>query len=294
MNLAELIIFLDDILIHGTNLQQIEDRTIKSLERLRCFKLKLDPDKCIFATTEVRHLGCLISAEGIRPDPEKIEALTSWPVPKTVRDVKAFLGFAGFYRRWIPQFAQIAKPLNDLTVGHVPHKLKKTAKKAGALNLSSDISHLWGEREQGAFESLIKAPTADPMLGIADQSQPFILHCDASGTGLGAVLYQHQQGELKVIAYASRGLNKTEVNYPAHKREFLALKWAMAEKFHDYILGSRVTVVTDNNPNAKLDAVSYRWLSSLSLYDFDLVYKQGSTHTCGRVVKATAGPARSK
>ncbi|PVD18680.1 hypothetical protein C0Q70_21230 [Pomacea canaliculata] len=122
-------------------------------------------------------------------------------------------------------------------------------------------------------------------LGIADHSQPFILHCDASGTGLGAVLYQHQQGKLKVIAYASRGLNKTEVNYPAHKREFLALKWAMTEKFHDYIVGSRVTVVTDNNPlchvlkNAKLDAVSHRWLSSLSLYDFDLVYKQGSTHT---------------
>ncbi|PVD21605.1 hypothetical protein C0Q70_17404 [Pomacea canaliculata] len=179
MNLAELIIFLDDILIHGTNLQQLDDRTIKALERLRSFKLKLDPDKCIFATTEVRHLGYLISAEGIRPDPEKIEALTSWPVPTTVRDVKAFLGFAGFYRRWVPQFAQIAKPVNDLTIGYVPHKLKKTAKKAGALNLSSDISHLWGEREQSAFESLIKALTAEPMLGIADQSQPFILHCDA-------------------------------------------------------------------------------------------------------------------
>ncbi|PVD20262.1 hypothetical protein C0Q70_20759 [Pomacea canaliculata] len=133
MNLAELIIFLDDIPVHGTNLQQLEDRTIRALERnLTLINVFLPP-----------------------------------------------------LRRWVPQFAQIAKPLNDFTVGYVPHKFKKTAKKAGALSLSSDISHLWGEREQSAFESLVKALTAEPMLGIADQSQPFILHCDASGTGLG-------------------------------------------------------------------------------------------------------------
>ena len=95
------------------------------------------------------------------------------------------------------------------------------------------------------------------------------------------MLYQQQDGVTKAITYASRGLNKTEMNYPAHKREFLALKWAMTNKFHDYILGSKVTVVTDNNPLcyiAMLDATSHRWLAALSLYDFDLKYKWVPTH----------------
>jgi hypothetical protein len=110
-----------------------------------------------------------------------------------------------------------------------------------------------------AFENLKVALTGDLVLGIADKTKDFCLHCDAaSGTGIGAVLYQ---GE-KVIAYASRGLSRTEQNYPAHKREFLALKWSLSEKFHDYVYGSHVTIITDNNPlcyilkNAKLDATS--------------------------------------
>ena len=284
MNLAELIIFLDDVLVHAKTLDELEERTISVLRRLREFGLKLDPDKCIFCVKEVCHLGFLISADGIRPDPSKLEALTSWPIPKTVKDVKSFIGFAGYYRRWVPHFSQLVKPLNDLTAGYVPRKTQNKGGKRGTLTLSSDISHLWREDHQTAFEGVIRLLTSAPILGIADRGQPFTLHCDASGTGLGAVLYQRQDGVTKVIAYASRGLNKTEANYPAHKREFLALKWAMTEKFHDYLIGSKVTVVTDNNPlchvlkNAKLDATSHRWLAALSLYDFDIRYKRGATH----------------
>ena len=151
--------------------------------------------------------------------------------------------------------------------------------------MSSDITHLWRDEHDTAFASIIEALTTEPVLGIADKTLPFTLHCDASGTGLGAVLYQEQEGTQKVIAYASRGLNRSEANYPAHKREFLALKWAMTDKFHDYLYGSHVTVVTDNNPlcyvlkNAKLDATGHRWLASLSLYDFELKYRKGSIHT---------------
>lgn len=285
MNLAELIIFLDDILIHAATLQELEDRTVKVLERLRKFRLKLDPDKCIFGATEVKHLGYVISEGVIRPDPDKVAAVTSWPKPTTVKEVKSFLGFVGFYRRFIPHFSNKAKPLNDLTVGYVPQKKQSGKKKSGTLTLSSDITALWGKKQDEAFQVLKDELTSDLMLGLADKTRSFSLHCDASGTGLGAVLYQEFDGKLKVIAYASRGLNRTEQNYPAHKREFLALKWAMSEKFHDYLIGSKVTVVTDNNPlcyvlgNAKLDAVSHRWLASLSLYDFDLIYKQGSAHT---------------
>ena len=285
MNLVDLIIFLDDLLIHAETLEELGDKTIKVLDRLRHYNLKLDPDKCVFGAQEVRHLGFLISGDGLRPDPSKIEALTSWKVPTTVREVKSFIGFAGYYRRHVKNFSQITKPLQEITAGYIPRGSQKKGGKKATLTLASDISHLWTDEHQQAFNTIIERLTSEPLLGLADKSLPFQLHCDASGTGLGAVLYQEQGGKLKVIAYASRGLNKTEVNYPAHKREFLALKWAMTDKFHDYLVGSKVSVVTDNNPlcyvlkNARLDATSHRWLASLSLYDFELRYRRGSAHS---------------
>ena len=284
MNLVELIVFLDDILVHAETLQELEVRTLKVLERLRRFKLKLDPAKCVFGATEIKHLGYIFSQGTVRPDPDKVSAVKSWPKPTTVKEIKSIVGFGNVYRRFLPQFAQIVKPLNDLTAGYVPHKCRSKSKKTSPLGLSSDITHLWKEEHDKAFEDLKNALTSDLVLCIADKTKPFYLHCDASGTGIGAVLYQEVDGKLKVVSYASRGLNRSEQNYPAHKREFLALKWAMSDKYRDYLLGSKVVVVTDNNPlcyilkNAKLDATSHRWLASLSLFDFELRYKKGSTH----------------
>ena len=128
------------------------------------------------------------------------------------------------------------------------------------------------------MQKLVEAPT----LAYADFSKPFELHTDASGRGLGSVLYQKQDGKLRVIAYASRGLKPSEVNYPAHKLEFLALKWAVTEKFTDYLYGNKFIVKTDNNPltyvltSAKLDAAGHRWLANLSMYDFSIEYRAGS------------------
>lgn len=248
MNLTELIVFLDDILVHAQTLEELEERTLHALQRLREYNLKLDPEKCVFGASRVKHLGYIISDKGIEPDPAKLEALTSWPVPKTVKDVKSFIGFAGYYRRFIPHFAQMAKPLNELTVGYVPGKKGVRKRSSSELSLQSDIRHLWGDLQQAAFQQLIAALTKEPIIAIAKLGKPFWLHCDASGSGLGAVLYQEFDGVKRVIAYASRSLTKTERNYPAHKREFLALKWSLSEKFHDYVLGSHVTVITDNNP----------------------------------------------
>ena len=112
-----------------------------------------------------------------------------------------------------------------------------------------------------------------------------MLHTDASTTGLGAALYQEQEGNLRVIAYTSRGLSCSEARYPAHKLEFLALKWAITEKFHDYLYGNSFTVITDNNPltylltTAKLDAASYRWLAALSTFTFNVKYRAGKQNT---------------
>lgn len=285
MNLVELIIFLDDLLIHAGTWDELEERTVRVLERLRRFNLKIDPAKCVFGATEIKHLGFVFSEGSVRPDPDKVSAIKTWPKPKTVKDVKSLIGFANVYRRFIPNFSSMVKPLNDLTTGYVPSKGRGSQKKkAGTLSLTSDISDAWKREQDEAFESLKRALSSDLVIGIADKSKPFFLHCDASGYGLGAILYQEFEGKMKVIAYASRGLNKSEQNYPAHKREFLALKWAMTDKFQDYLLGSKITVVTDNNPlcyilkNAKLDATSHRWLASLSMFDFELRYKKGSTH----------------
>lgn len=126
-----------------------------------------------------------------------------------------------------------------------------------------------------------KRLTSPPVLAYPDHEQPFIVHTDASGDGLGAVLCQLQGKEEKVISYASRGLSRAERNYPAHKLEFLALKWAVSKKFGDYLYGRQFTVWTDNNPltyvltTAKLDTTGHRWLAALASYNFDICYRPG-------------------
>ncbi len=139
----------------------------------------------------------------------------------------------------------------------------------------------WTESCQQAFDTLIEKLTTAPVLGFADPKLPYELHTDASTTGLGAALYQQQGGILRPIAFASCGLSRSEACYPAHKLEFLALKWAVTDKFADYLYGNNFKVVTDSNPltyvltSAKLDATSYRWLSALSTFSFTIQFRPG-------------------
>ena len=291
MNFRELLVYLDDIIIHASTLEQAEERLIKTLHRLRAFGLKVDPSKCKFFQKSVKHLGHIVSENGVQPDPDKISALTTWPYPSTLRDLKKFLGFTGYFRQFVDNYSQIVKPLNQLTAGYIPPKTLKKLKAKGkkpqlpVLTMNSCIEKMWSTACQQAFQTIIEKLTTAPVLGFADLSSPFLLHTDASNTGLGACLYQEQEGQLRVIAYASRGLTKSEVNYPAHKKEFLALKWSVTDKFHDYLYGGKFTVVTDNNPltyvlsTAKLDATGYRWLAALSVYNFDLRYRRGLDHS---------------
>ena len=124
-----------------------------------------------------------------------------------------------------------------------------------------------------------------PILAYADFKTPFILYTDASSDGLGAVLYQYQDNQRRVIAYASRSLSPSERNYPAHKLEFLALKWAITDKFHEYLYGAEFQVFTGNNPltyiltTAKLDATRHRWVAALSNDTFSISYKPSRNNT---------------
>ena len=273
LHLKECLIYLDDIIIFSKTFEEHLERIENVFKQLERHGLKLKGSKCEFFKTQVQYLGHIVSDKGVQTDPDKISALKKWPVPANIRDLRSFLGFAGYYRRFVCNYAQIVKPLNNLLVGHPTNKKGKKTKAA--------TPWIWGPEQQQAFDSIIEKLTSPPVLAYADYSKDFILNIDASGDGLGAVLYQETDGIEHVIAYASRGLRANECNYPAHKLEFLALKWAVTDKFHDYLYGNKFQVRTDNNPltyvltTAKLDATGHRWLASLSNYNFKLLYRSG-------------------
>lgn len=230
-------------------------------------------------------MGRLVSAEGVHIDPRDLEAAQSLTakIPQMVGDVRQLLGFLSYYHSYIQDFSCIAKPLYELlkvkpglsTVQ--PHQIKTKGPQ-----LSSKAPVAWTGEHQGVLEHIISRLTNPPVLVYPDFGLPFQLHTDASEHGLGAVLYQHQDGKLRVIGYGSRTLTLAERNYRLHsgKLEFLALKWAVCEKFRD----SHFMIYTDNNPltyvmsSAKLNAVGHRWVGELSDFRFEIKYRPGKTN----------------
>lgn len=280
----QVLVFIDDLIVLSKTLEEHESRLVQVLNRLKEYGLKLSPKKCHFFQASVKYLGHVVSRDGIKTDPAKIEALKTWPRPTNLKELRAFLGFAGYYRRFVCDYSKIIKPLTGLTEGYPLLRRGRSGKREGGeyFNIKEQFGDRWTITCQNAFDVIISKLTSAPVLGFADPKLPYALHTDASTTGLGAALYQEQDGQMQVIAFASRGLTKSEARYPAHKLEFLALKWAVTAKFSDYLYGADFTVVTDSNPltyiftSVKLDATSYCWLSSLSNYTFKLHYRAGS------------------
>ena len=268
LNLHWCIIYLDDIVIFSKDPASHLERLEAVFQKLEKAGLKLKPSKYELFWWLLAYQGHVISAKEVATDEGKIEAIKNWPTPTTVMEVQSFLGFMGYYCRFIPKFTQVSQPLHKLISGENAGKKKAAIK--------------WDSRCQQAFDDLKALCTTVPILAYANFSKPFKLHTDACGTGLGAVLYQIQEdGTKAVIAYASRSLSKAESHYPAHKLDFLALKWAEVKKFHEYLYGSTFNVHTDNNPltyvltTAKLDAASHHWVDSLANYNFRLHYRAG-------------------
>ncbi|PJE77798.1 hypothetical protein CI610_03273 [invertebrate metagenome] len=278
LHLRECLVFIDDILIFSKTVQEHLNRLESVFSKLEQHGLKLKASKCEFFKTSVTYLGHVVSEDGISTDPDKTAAVTDWPEPRNIKELRQFLGFAGYYRRFMKNYSKIVEPLNSLLKGH---GTKKSSKTHDSTTKTVPAKWTWGELQQKAFDEVKIMLVNTPILGYADYSLPFEVHTDSSGSGLGAVLYQKQEGKLQVIAYASRGLRPSEKNYPAHKLEFLALKWAVTDKFHDYLYGMEFEVVTDNNPltyvlaKAKLDATSHRWVAALASYDFTITYRAG-------------------
>ena len=276
-----MLVFLDDIIIYANSFKEMVGRLRTVLEKLQEHGLKVEPSKCRFFQKRVEYLGHIISAEGIETDPKKVAAISQWPVPKNHDELRTFIAKVGYYRRYIDRFSQRAAILNQL-VNEDPNKGKKS--KTGRRKKKEVVQWMWTEDHQAAFDDLKEALVSAPVLGYADYTQPFIVETDGAGTGLGAVLSQVQNGRTRVIAYASRGLRGSERNYSkfsSMKLELLAMKWAICDKFRDYLLGSQFTVFTDNNPlsyvmsSAKLKAVEQKWVADLSRFNFTVKYRSG-------------------
>ena len=226
MNLKECLIFLDDIIIFSETFEEYISRLEAVFSRLKEHSLKIKPSKCKFFKSPVRYLGHVVSEQGVQTDPDNREALASWPEPSSIKELRSFLGFTGYYRRFIKDYARIVKPLNDLLIGHHTNKSSdRNQEKQKKKKKKIDIAPWqWGQAQQLAFNTLRGKLSYSPVLAYADFKKPFIVHTDASLEGLGAILYQEQEGKERVITYASRGLRNSEKHYPAHKLEFLCLK----------------------------------------------------------------------
>lgn len=282
--------YLDDNLVHSKTFEDHLNDLRRVLQRYESHGVKLTPRKCELFKDQVRFLGRLVTKDGYTMDPADIAPVQALKEqkPTTVGDVRRLLGFISYYRNYIPNFSRIAAPLyNLLSVDKVQKNRPRQRKmqkqtKGGQLSSSHPVS--WTQEHQQVLRKLIDFLSEPPVLGYPDFEQTFLLHCDASQQGLGAVLYQKQQGKLRVIAYGSRTLTAPEKNYHLHsgKLEFLALKWAICERFRDYLYYSPPFLVyTDNNPltyvltTAKLNATTHRWVAELADFQFTIKYRPG-------------------
>jgi hypothetical protein len=226
--------YLDDIIILSESFEKHISDLQAVFERLLLFKLQANRDKCHFVSDRVKYLGFWITQKGIEVDPEKVASIQKIPPPKNVKEVQSFLQTCSWFRRYIQNFAELSRPLSDLT--------KKKA------------LWTWGFEQQNAFENLKNCLITPPVLKQADGSQPYTLRTDASNYALGAVLLQGDGSAEHPIEYASRLLTPAERNYSTTEREALAVVWAL-KKFRGYVDGSEITVASDHQP--------LKWLLSL-------------------------------
>ncbi|GJX43903.1 putative reverse transcriptase domain-containing protein [Tanacetum coccineum] len=197
------IVFIDVILIYSRNKQEHTNHLRIILELLKKEKLYAKFSKCDFWIHIVQFLGHLIDSQGLHVDPAKIEAVKNWASPTTPTEIRQFLGLAGYYRRFIKDFSKIAKSLTELT-----QKNKK---------------YIWGEDQESAFQLLKQKLCEAPILALPEGNDDFVVYCDASHQGLGAVLMQRE----KVIAYASRQLKPHEENYTTHDLKLGAVMFVL-------------------------------------------------------------------
>lgn len=261
-----MLVYLDDLLVFSKTEEEHYDNLRTVFETLREHKLYLKPHKCQFMQEEVAYLGHVITQGGVKPDPKKIACVTDWPVPKTIKQLRSFLGFANYFRKFIQGYSRMVSPLTDLT--------------KGATSKFQSIAGKWTKECQKAFEDAKYALTHAPVLTMPDFSKPFEVVSDARGDqragGLGAVLMQ----EGHPIAFESRKFTEAELRYTTTEQELLGVVHAL-KVWRCYLEGVKFKVVTDHCPNTffqtlpELNRRQARWAETLQLFEFDWEYRPG-------------------
>jgi len=257
------IVFLDDILIYSRTLEEHERHVRIVLDTLRREKLYAKESKCELFKTEVEFLGHLVGRDGIRMMESKVKGVQDWPTPTKATHVRSFLGTAGYYRRFIKGFSAIAAPLTELT--------------------KDAVKFDWGHQQEAAFRHLKKAIAEGPVLALPDPSLPFVVHTDASGFAVGAVLQQDQGKGLQPIAYLSKKMLPAETRYPVHEQELLAIIHSLSTWRH-YLHGAKFKVLTDHKSlqhfktQPLLSGRQSRWKDVIANFDFDIEYIEGTTN----------------
>src|SRR3954447_6462071 len=254
-------VYLDDIIIYSTTFEQHIDHIRQVFEALRSATLKIKLRKCYFCFPSISFLGHIVGRNGIAPDPTKVEKIKNFPEPTNIKDLRGALGLFSYYRKFVRDFSKIAKPMLNL--------------------LKKDAPFTWGEQQQKAFDELKQRLMEAPILQYPDFTKPFVLYTDASGTGLGAVLSQiDEEKRERVIAYASRSLNKAECNYGITDQECLAIVWAV-KHFEPYLGLLPFKVITDHSALKFLQTAEMptgrraRWIMYLQQFKFEITYRPG-------------------
>ncbi|XP_058776313.1 uncharacterized protein LOC131650626 [Vicia villosa] len=254
-------VFMDDFTVYGSSFDACLNSLSLILERCIETNLVLNYEKCHFMVEQGIVLGHIISEKGISVDPAKIDVISTLPYPSCIREIRSFLGHAGFYRRFIKDFSKIALPLSNL--------------------LKNDVTFDFDDKCKQAFDFLKKALTSAPIIQPPDWTLPFELMCDASNYAVGAVLAQRVDKAAHVIYYASRTLDSAQSNYTTTEKELLAIVFAL-DKFRSYLLGSKVVVFTDHaalkyllkKPDAKPRLI--RWMLLLQEFNVEIKDKSGA------------------
>lgn len=261
--------FLDDLILVSKNFDDHVKLLEKVHQRLKDAGLTINLKKSEFCKDRLRYLGYIVDKDGLHTDPSKLEIIKNFPTPKSVKNVRSFIGMCSYYRRFIPDFSNLIAPLTKLTGG----------KRGMKVNFN------WNELAEKSFNILKNALITAPVLQCPNFDKPFAIHCDASGVAVGSVLMQDdEEGHSHPIAYFSKLLSRCEQNYSVTERELLAVILSI-EHFRPYIEGTKFSVITDHaslkwllnltNPTGRLA----RWATRLSQFNFDITHKKGTAHT---------------
>lgn len=259
LNYEKCLVYQDDLVVFGRNLNMHNQNLLDIFSRLRKVNLKLNPIKCLFLQKEILYLGHIVSEKGILPDPAKTDVIQNYPRPQDTHEIKRFVAFINYYRKFIKNFAEYAYPLNKLCRKNIPF--------------------VWTEQCENSFQYLKDKLIKPPILQYPDFSEnnAFILQTDASGIAVGSIL---SNSDGRPVAYASRSLNKAEMNYPTIEKELLAIVWSV-KYFRPYLYGRKFKIQTDHRPLVYLFTMrnpSSRLLKfrlQLEEYNFSIEYLKG-------------------